>query len=108
MIRSSLGRSTSIVSVFAGRIADTGRDPMPLMQAGVEVCAAAGPQVELLWASTREAYNIVQADMIGCKIITSPLDMIKKVAGFNKSMEDLTLDTVRTFKTDAESAGFSL
>ena len=102
------GGAASIVSVFAGRIADTGRDPMPLMQSSVEICAGAGPQCELLWASTREAFNLVQADMIGCKIITSPLDMIKKVAGFNKSMEDLTLDTVKTFKADAEAAGFSL
>jgi transaldolase len=102
------GGAASIVSVFAGRIADTGRDPVPLMMAGVELCEAAGPQCELLWASTREAFNIVQADMIGCKIITSPLDMIKKVASFNKSMEELTLDTVKTFKADAEAAGFSL
>lgn len=102
------GGAASIVSVFAGRIADTGRDPLPLMQASVDICAAAGPRCELLWASTREAFNIVQADMIGCKIITSPLDMIKKVAGFNRSMEDLTLDTVKTFKSDAEAAGFSL
>lgn len=102
------GGAPSIVSVFAGRIADTGRDPMPLMLASAELCSAAGPQCELLWASTREAFNIVQAEMAGCKIITSPLDMIKKVAGFNKSMEDLTLDTVRTFKVDAEAAGFQL
>jgi transaldolase len=102
------GGAASIVSVFAGRIADTGIDPLPLMQAAVELCEASGPKCELLWASTREAFNIVQADMIGCKIITSPLDMIKKVANFNRSPEDLTLDTVRTFKADAEAAGFSL
>lgn len=102
------GGAPSIVSVFAGRIADTGRDPLPLMQAGVEICGEAGPQVELLWASTREAFNIVQADLIGCKIITSPLDLIKKLSTFNRCPEDLTLDTVKTFKADAESAGFSL
>lgn len=102
------GGAASIVSVFAGRIADTGRDPLPLMMAGAELCEPAGPQCELLWASTREAFNIVQAEMAGCKIITAPLDMIKKVTHFNKSMEDLTLDTVRTFKADAEAAGFHL
>ncbi|MGK5084222.1 transaldolase [Bdellovibrionota bacterium FG-1] len=102
------GGAPSIVSVFAGRIADTGRDPLPLMQAGVDICGASGPQCELLWASTREAYNIVQADQIGCKIITSPLDMIKKVTAFNKNVDEVTLDTVRTFKADAEAAGFSL
>jgi transaldolase len=102
------GGAASIVSVFAGRIADTGRDPVPLMAACAELCSAAGPGCELLWASTREAINIVQAEQVGCKIITSPLEMIKKVASFNKSMEDLTLDTVRTFKADAEAAGFHL
>jgi transaldolase len=102
------GGAASIVSVFAGRIADTGRDPMALMMASSELCSAAGPQCELLWASTREAYNIVQAELAGCKIITSPLDMIKKVSSFNKSMEELTLDTVKTFKADAEAAGFHL
>lgn len=107
-VQAVTGGAASIVSVFAGRIGDTGRDPSPVMMASAELCAAAGPQCELLWASTREALNIVQAEMAGCKIITSPLDMIKKVATFNKSMEDLTLDTVRTFKADAEAAGFRL
>jgi transaldolase len=102
------GGAASIVSVFAGRIADTGRDPLPLMMAGAELCEAAGPKCELLWASTREAFNIVQAEMVGAKIITSPLDMIKKVASFNKSMDELTLDTVKAFKADAEAAGFKL
>ena len=98
----------SIVSVFAGRIADSGRDPMPLMQAAAELCLSTGPQVELLWASTREAFNIVQAEMVGCKIITAPGDLIKKVSGFNRDLMDLSLDTIRTFKKDSEAAGFSL
>lgn len=102
------GGAASIVSVFAGRIADTGRDPIPLMMAGAELCGAVGSGCELLWASTREAFNIVQAELAGCKIITSPLDMIKKVAAFNKTPEELTIDTVRTFKADAEAAGFQL
>ncbi len=98
----------AVVSVFAGRIADSGRDPLPLMQAGVEICNAAGSHVELLWASTREAFNLVQADQIGCKIITAPIDVIKKTAGFGKSSEELSLDTVKAFKADAEAAGFTL
>jgi transaldolase len=102
------GGARSLVSVFAGRIADTGRDPIPLMEACVEVARSTDPNIELLWASTREAFNIVQADIIGCHIITAPADVIKKVSGFNKSLEEVTLDTVKTFKTDAESAGFSL
>ena len=102
------GGAPSILSIFAGRIADTGRDPLALMQAAAEACASADPNIELLWASTREAYNIVQAELCGCRIITSPADMIRKLETFNRSMQDLTLDTVRTFKKDAESAGFLL
>jgi len=98
----------SIVSVFAGRIADSGRDPLPLMHAAAELCSSISPQSELLWASTREAFNIVQAEMVGCKIITAPGDLIKKVSGFNRDLNDLSLDTVRTFKKDAETAAFSL
>lgn len=102
------GGAPAVVSVFAGRIADTGRDPMPIMTAASEMCKSTGPQVECLWASTREAFNIVQAEQAGCAIITSPLDMIKKMSGFGKSLEDLSLDTVKTFKADSEAAGFSL
>jgi transaldolase len=102
------GGAPSIVSVFAGRIADSGRDPMALMGASAEACAVAGSQVELLWASTREAFNVVQAEQSGCKIITAPADVIKKVSGFNRDPWELTLDTIRTFKKDSDAAGFSL
>jgi transaldolase len=102
------GGARSIVSVFAGRIADTGRDPIPLMQASVETCKALDKNIELLWASCRETWNIVQADQVGCHIITAPADMIKKVTSFGKDLNEVTLDTVKTFKSDAESAGFSL
>jgi transaldolase len=102
------GGAKSIVSVFAGRIADTGRDPMPLMLASAETCKALDKNIELLWASCRETWNIVQADQAGCHIITAPADMIKKVTGFGKDLNEMTLDTVKTFKADAESAGFSL
>jgi transaldolase len=102
------GGAPSYVSVFAGRIADTGRDPMPLMISSVEVVTSMDKSIELIWASTREAYNIVQAEQIGCQIITVPPDVIKKLPGFNKDTYQLSLETVRIFKADTESAGFTL
>lgn len=102
------GGAPSIVSVFAGRIADTGRDPVPLMQAAAALCKNGGSQIELLWASSREAFNIVQAEAAGCDIITATPDLIKKMSMFNKDLNQLSLETVRMFKTDAESAGFTL
>lgn len=102
------GGSPTLVSVFAGRIADTGRDPMPLMRASKEICASTGPGVELLWASTREAFNIVQAEQSGCDIITAPVDILKKISGFNKDLLDMSLDTIKTFKSDSDAAGFQL
>jgi transaldolase len=102
------GGAPSIISIFAGRIADSGRDPAPTIQSAVEMCLATDAGIELLWASTREAFNIVQAELLGCHIITAPGDLIKKIAGFNKGLEQLTLETVRIFKSDAEAAGFSL
>ncbi|MES3037778.1 MAG: transaldolase [Bdellovibrionota bacterium] len=102
------GGAPSFVSVFAGRIADTGRDPIPVMTAASELCEEAGPDVELLWASTREVYNIVQAEQCGCHIITVPPDLIKKLNGFNKDLAAVSLDTVKTFKDDSDAAGFKL
>lgn len=102
------GGAATVVSVFAGRIADTGRDPIPMMQASLEMCLSAGKEVELLWASSRELLNVVQADMIGCHIITCTPDIIKKMSGLNKDLAALSLDTVKMFKTDADAAGFKL
>ena len=102
------GGAPSIVSVFAGRIADSGVDPMPLMFASSEICKAHGKQIELLWASTREFYNIIQAEQSGCEIITAPLDVIKKFSMQGKSPMDLSFDTIKTFKADSEAAGFKL
>lgn len=102
------GGAPSIVSVFAGRIADTGRDPMPTMITASMLCRETDPNIELLWASTREVYNIVQADQAGCHIITVPPDIIKKMSGFNKELWQMSLETVRMFKTDSEAAGFKL
>jgi transaldolase len=107
-IQAVKGGAPSIVSVFAGRIADTGRDPMPTMLAASMLCAEADPNIELLWASTREVYNIVQAEQAGCHIITAPPEIIKKMSGFNKDLFQMSLDTVRTFKADSEAAGFKL
>lgn len=107
-VKAVTGGAPSIVSVFAGRVADTGRDPMPLMKASVELCKSADKNIELLWASSRELFNVVQADMVGCHIITCTTDIIKKMALLNKDLTELSLDTVQTFKADAESAGFQL
>jgi transaldolase len=102
------GGAPSIVSIFAGRIADSGRNPIPLMQGASLICKTLDPNIELLWASTREVYNIVEAELAGCHIITVPPDIIKKMSGFNKDLKSLSLDTVKTFKSDSEAAGFSL
>jgi transaldolase len=101
------GGAPSIVSVFAGRIADSGRDPMPLMKRCAELCKKA-PASELLWASTRELYNLFQADECGCKIITVPHDIFKKFPGVGQELNDLSLDTVKQFYADATKAGFKL
>jgi transaldolase len=103
------GGAPSIVSVFAGRIADTGKDPMPLMQAAGEICRSTDAKIELLWASTREILNIVQAEQCGCDIITAPFDILKKLsATYGKGLDEMSVDTVKTFKKDAEGAGYSL
>lgn len=102
------GGAPSIVSVFAGRIADTGRDPKPIMAAALAICRAADPKIELLWASCREAYNIVEADLTGCDIITVAPEMIKKTSMFGKDLAQLSLETVRMFRNDSVEAGFKL
>ena len=101
------GGGPCYVSVFAGRIADTGRDPVPLMAAAVELlrpCANA----ELLWASPRELLNVFQADAIGCHIITVSHDVLKKLESVGKDLEVFTLETVRMFYEDAQAAGYEL
>ena len=93
--------------MFAGRIADTGRDPVPLMTEAVEILGAE-PNAELIWASPRELLNIFQADAIGCHIITVTHDILKKLSLVGKSLDDYSLDTVKMFYDDARAAGFSL
>jgi len=97
----------SCVSVFAGRIADTGRDPVPIMSECVDILKAA-PQSELIWASPRELLNIIQADAIGCHIITVTNDILKKLPLIGKDLGDYSLDTVRMFYDDGRKAGFTL
>ena len=97
----------SVVSVFAGRIADTGLDPVPLMSKALEILEVA-PQAELLWASPREVLNIYQADAIGCHIITATNDIIRKLSLSGKDLAQYSLETVQMFYDDASRAGYQL
>ncbi|MDP6412945.1 MAG: transaldolase [Arenicellales bacterium] len=97
----------SIVSVFAGRIADTGLDPVPLMSEALEILQVA-PKAELLWASPREVLNIYQANSIGCHIITATNDIIRKLSLAGKDLAQYSLETVQMFYDDATRAGYQL
>ena len=97
----------AIVSVFAGRIADTGREPEPLMAEAARMVRKK-PNARLLWASPRELLNIFQADACGCHIITVTSDILKKLSMVGKPLDELSLDTVKMFYNDASSAGFRL
>jgi transaldolase len=97
----------SIVSVFAGRIADTGVDPMPIMKKSAKILKS-NPKAELLWASTRELLNLIQAESCGCHIITITNDILKKVQLVGKDLNQLSLETVQMFYTDAQSAGYRI
>jgi transaldolase len=102
------GGAPSVVSVFAGRIADTGRDPVPLMREALGICRAADKKIELLWASPRELLNIVQAGEVGCDIITVTPDLLKKLELVGKDLADYSLETVQMFFRDAQAAGYKL
>jgi len=97
----------SVVSVFAGRIADTGRDPLPLMKDSLEMLKPK-PKAELLWASPRELLNVFQANEIGCHIITVTHDILKKLSNVGRDLEDYSLDTVKMFYNDATKSGFKI
>jgi transaldolase len=97
----------SFISVFAGRIADTGRDPVPVMAAAVELLHPY-PHQELIWASPRELWNIFQANAVGCHIITATNDILKKLILVGKDLHDYSLDTVKMFYNDAQQAGYHL
>jgi transaldolase len=97
----------SYLSVFAGRIADTGTDPVPIMRETLAIMRAA-PRAELIWASPRELLNLVQADAIGCHIITMTRDLLGKLPSLGKDLEAFSLETVQMFRRDAQQAGFEL
>jgi transaldolase len=97
----------AVVSIFAGRVADTGRDPIPLMIAALDILTDV-PQAELLWASPREILNVVQADGIGCHIVTVTHDLLKKLGGLGRDLEDVSRDTVVMFNNDAQQSGLIL
>jgi transaldolase len=101
------GGTPSCISVFAGRVADTGYDPVPLMTAALEMMRIA-PRAELIWASPRELLNIFQAEAIGCHIITITNDILNKLPLVGRGLEDYSLDTVKMFHHDAVQAGFVL
>jgi transaldolase len=99
------GGPPAYISVFAGRIADTGRDPVPIMAKAVEILAPS-PNIKLIWASPRELFNVFQANAIGCHIITATNDILKKLSLVGKDLLAYSLETVKMFQSDAESAGY--
>ena len=99
--------SKTIISIFAGRMGDVGKDPVPIIKESVRLTKKF-KRVDILWASTREAYNYTQAKECGCSIITMPSSIIDKISKFGKSLEDLTLDTVKKFLKDSKSSNFKI
>lgn len=99
--------SKTIISIFAGRIADTGRDPIPYMQEAKKIIKE-NSNAELLWASSRELLNLIQAENCGCDIITITNDILKKLPLLNKDFQELSLDTVKMFYNDAKSLGYKI
>jgi transaldolase len=97
----------AVISVFAGRIADTGVDPVPLMAEAKQI-SRAKPKAELLWASPRELLNIFHAESVGCDIITVTPDVLAKLELVGKSLDDYSLETVKMFYKDASAAGYSI
>ena len=101
------GGAPSCISIFAGRVADAGVDPLPLMMQAINELSAE-PQIEVIWASPREVLNLVQADSIGCHIITVTSDLLKKLPLLGKDLTEFSLETVTMFTEDAISAGYKL
>ena len=100
-------KTKSIISVFSGRMADVGKDPVPIIKDAVKITKNKN-KIEILWASTREPYNYIQAKQLGCQIITMPPKVIEKVIKFGKSSDQLTKDTVKGFLTDSKKSGFKI
>tara|TARA_B100001167_G_scaffold187100_1_gene148951 strand:+ start:59 stop:757 length:699 start_codon:yes stop_codon:yes gene_type:complete len=107
-IISNLNKNTkSIISIFAGRMSDVGKDPVPIFKECVKLTKKYN-KIQILWASTREPYNFIQAKQIGCNIITMPTKIIEKVSKFGKSFQSLTIDTVKKFLIDSKESNFKL
>tara|TARA_B100002051_G_C16741073_1_gene644348 strand:- start:522 stop:1220 length:699 start_codon:yes stop_codon:yes gene_type:complete len=100
-------KTKSIISIFAGRMADVGKDPIPILKKSIKF-SKKYRNIEILWASTREPYNFIQAKKIECNIITMPSGIIEKVANFGKSFQSLTKDTVKKFLADSKASNFKL
>ncbi len=100
-------KTKSIISIFAGRMADKGKDPVPVFKKSIELVKKY-KNIEILWASTREAYNFIQAEQLECNIITMPPKIIEKINSFGKSSKQLTLDTVRGFLIDSRKSRFKI
>ena len=100
-------KTKSIISIFSGRMSDVGKDPMPILKKSIQITKNK-KKVEILWASTREPYNYIQAKQIGCQIITMQPKIIEKVANFGKSFEQLTKDTVKAFLKDSKKSRFKI
>ena len=100
-------KTKSIISIFSGRMADVGKDPVPIIRKAVQLTRRKN-NVEILWASTREPYNYTQSKQLGCQIITMPPKIIEKVSKFGKSFNELTKDTVKAFLTDSKKSKFKI
>ena len=107
-ILKSINKTTKvIISIFAGRMADAGKDPVPQFEESIKI-SKKFKNVEILWASTREPYNYIQAKKLGCHIITAPPNIIEKIEKFGKSFERLTTDTVKGFLSDSKKSEFNI
>ena len=100
-------KTNSIISIFSGRMADVGKDPVPIIKKAVKMTKNKN-KIEILWASTREPYNYTQAQQLGCQIITMPPKVIEKVSKFGKSFDQLTKDTVKAFLKDSKKSKFKI
>ena len=100
-------KTKSIISIFAGRMADKGKDPVPIFKNSISLTKK-NKNIEILWASTREAYNYIQAKQLNCNIITMPPKVINQINGFGKSFKSMTLDTVKGFLIDSKKSKFNL
>ena len=108
MILRCLNKKTkSIISIFAGRMADKGKDPLPIFKQSI-LLSKKFKKVEILWASTREAYNYIQAKQLGCQIITMPPKIINKIENFGKSFRSMTINTVKGFLEDSQKSKFRI